>query len=509
MNLFSRCYSITSAECKSAIWAYLSKMYSFRDHRKVLFVCNLLIAIASALFSAFTAWLSVLMYDPVHRTIWIGMLGLCILGAIFSTVCIVGMRGAHLVSLDLLLTYFWGTTVFVGPLLLGVVACMDFYTYTQVWFKHQWELPNFNGLHTLFCTKFTTEGNVPDPDAVAKCGAPLQNTDEWCMANFNGALNCKDFREAAITEAVLWCRFLTLIQGIIFIADLVLISGCLYLCYRIMKEQVITQSMNDVINYLLLLPIGACAGLSYYMWWLRGYNTQEIQYSWIADGFAYIAVAQALALPLGIIAGKLKSRVLLQFYICFAFLIAAALSANGAISIIFAGIIPQIFKPSLSQKDELACGKELTGCCCCNDPTAAERCPEWSKAEVIQLLTLDLKICGIIAFACGVYLIGAFIVAFLVRRNLLNYKTQYVGLGKSAGATEMTNNSSLASIGTSMHLLKTSLPFTRDRTSSLVSNQSSTNSARDREDAELGGDIELEDLTDHSGAPLEIRNGTA
>lgn len=434
MNIFSRCYYAISGgweDGHNPIWSYLSKMYSFRDHRKVLFVCNFLIAIASVLFSAFAAWLAVLMYDPVYGSVWMGMMGLSILGAILTSVCIVGMRGAHLVSLSLLLTYFWGMIIFVGPLLLGVIACFDFYDYMFVWFNHQWEQPNFSGLHDLFCTKFITAGAGPDNvNAVAMCAAPLQNTDAWCAANFDGDTRCKDYREAAILEAVQWGSFLTLIQGIICIADLVLICGCLFLCFKIMKEQVITQSMNEVINYLLLLPIGACAGLAYYMWWLRDYDVQSLQYSWIAEGFAYIAGAQTLALPLGIIAGKLKSRNLLQLYIFLVFLLVGGLSANGAMAIVFAGILPQIFTPTVAQTNDLACGKELSGCCCCGEPDGANRCPEWSKSEVIQLLVLDLKISGIIAFASAVYLIGAFIVAFLVRRNLLNYKTEYVGMGK-------------------------------------------------------------------------------
>ena len=32
--------------------------------------------------------------------------------------------------------------------------------------------------------------------------------------------------------------------------------------------------MNDVINYLLVLPIGGCSGISYYLWWLQVYDPQ-------------------------------------------------------------------------------------------------------------------------------------------------------------------------------------------------------------------------------------------
>ena len=333
VNFCRACCVLSTEEGRSQCLQSLSRVYSFRDHRKVLFVVNLLIALASGILAVFAGYLSIVMYDDVYFTVWTGWLGLSFLGTTLMIVCIVGMRGAYLVSLDLLLTYFWGIIVFVGPLLLGVVACMDFYTYMTVWFTHQWELPNFWGIHDIFCGKYSSFDETAE-QGILKCRAPLQGTEAWCIENFDGDTNCSEVRENAIAEAVLWGENLTLVQGIVCIADLVLIGWCLFLCYRIMKEQVIVKSMNDVINYLLLLPIAACAGLSYYMWWLRDYDVDNLQYSWIAEGFAYIAGMQAIALPLGIIAGKMKSRSALSVYIILVICIIGALSTNGAYAII-------------------------------------------------------------------------------------------------------------------------------------------------------------------------------
>jgi len=114
------------------------KKYSdFRDSRKVLFSINLIIAVCSLALAAFSAYLAWLLYDPNIYSTWINWMGLSIVGLSLAVTCIVGMRGAHLVSLDLLLTYFWGITVFVAPLLLGIVACFDFYEYLNVFFAHQ------------------------------------------------------------------------------------------------------------------------------------------------------------------------------------------------------------------------------------------------------------------------------------------------------------------------------------------------------------------------------------
>ena len=116
----------------------LLKNYSdFRDSRKVLFSINLIIAVCSLCLAGFSGYLTYLLYDPNFFSTWINWMGLSIVGLSLALTCIIGMRGAHLVSLDLLLSYFWGITVFVAPLLLGVVACFDFYSYLTVYFKHQ------------------------------------------------------------------------------------------------------------------------------------------------------------------------------------------------------------------------------------------------------------------------------------------------------------------------------------------------------------------------------------
>lgn len=67
-----------------------------------------------------------------------------IIGIFMVSICIVGMRGAHLVSFELLLIYFWGITMFIGPLVLAVAAGFNFYFYMTVWITHYWESSSFS-----------------------------------------------------------------------------------------------------------------------------------------------------------------------------------------------------------------------------------------------------------------------------------------------------------------------------------------------------------------------------
>ena len=87
---------------------------------------------------------------------------------------------------------------------------------------------------------------------------------------------------------------------------------------------------------------------------------------------------------------------------------------------------------------EIACDKSLTGCCCCGSgfEDVENRCPEWEDYEIISILVLDLKISGITAFGCILYIIGAIIIAVLIRNALANYRSDYVGMGKLVEADD-------------------------------------------------------------------------
>ena len=70
--------------------------------------------------------------------------------------------------------------------------------------------------------------------------------------------------------------------------------------------------------------------------------------------------------------------------------------------------------------------KNLSGCCCCGQTELDNQCPEWSENDIISSVVPDLQLAGAVAFIGMVYLIGALIVASIVRGNLKNYKTDYI-----------------------------------------------------------------------------------
>ena len=158
---------------------------------------------------------------------WINWLILVIVGGFLTITAVIGMRGAHQVSLELLLSYFWSTLVLFAPLLLGIFAVFNISFYTRIWFKHQWETPDFHPLRLAFCD--------PRSTASTKCVAPVfdgprefggvtyNSTLAWCEGTFN-ATDCAEIRSDAIDLAVDYGTSLILTNTVIGIFGILLMA---------------------------------------------------------------------------------------------------------------------------------------------------------------------------------------------------------------------------------------------------------------------------------------------
>lgn len=394
-----------------------------RNKQKILIILICLLELFSISLSGFSMYLTKLFWDGSNSSSSsFNWLGLSVVGLCLSLICIIGLRGATMINLDWLLTYFWGIAVFIAPIILGVIACFDFYVYVSTWFKHSWDLPTFYQLREIFCKPGTASTLCVAP--VLAPGSPV-TIDSWCMSNFNST-ECSSIRETAILSATTYGRYLALGQASAATLILLVIMITIFICYRMLTVVVITESMNDIINYLLLLPIGACISMAIALWnWT---NYKGFEYSWIARLFVALSAGQTVALPLGIIAGRLKSQAMLTFYLVLIFLCIVGLAVSGSYGLLYAGLMSKDFKPSLLESSKIACQMELSGCCCCDkvDSYNGIGCPEWNQEEIISLLVLQLKIYGVVSFLCILYLVGALVVASFVRRSLKNYKTDYI-----------------------------------------------------------------------------------
>ncbi len=73
-------------------------------------------------------------------------------------------------------------------------------------------------------------------------------------------------------------------------------------------------------------------------------------------------------------------------------------------------------------------GMNMFGCCCCDEDEAegTERCPEWSREEIVSIIETDFKLAALIAFVSAGFATRAVRAAYLMINSLKDYKCTYV-----------------------------------------------------------------------------------
>jgi hypothetical protein len=228
--------------------------------------------------------------------------------AFFLTISsIVGMRGAHLISFSTLLAFFWCIILFIVPFLLALFACFNYNAYTGIWFRHSWDSSNFQLVRSVFCPPDTSRTLCVATPNIVNVSNTVDYT-EWCKSTYNQT-DCADIRSSSINRAINWGFTIITVNSLVGVCGLLIIGYAIYICHQLLTSSVITQSMLDVINYLLVLPIACCIGLTINFWWITDLQLDGNVFPYI---FLTLTIAQVIALPLGIISGKIKSRVLLS-----------------------------------------------------------------------------------------------------------------------------------------------------------------------------------------------------
>lgn len=263
--------------------------FIFAEHqRTLLFVLITCVTIFSMLLTSYSIYLSYLFYDPTTTTSGnknnnngggnssvLNWIGLAVVGICLMTTCIIGLRGTHIVNLDLLLTFFWGVMIFIGPFILAIVVGFDFFLFLSIYFDHGWNTSTFRGIREIFCH--------PSSYADTLCAVPYQyatnraSVNSWCLTNYNST-DCYDTYNQAFNNSLRTASSLILIQTIISVINLGILLVTIFIVFRMLTSPVIAESMNDVVNYLLVLPIGAGFGMTWYLW--NWQSLSGVPYSW-------------------------------------------------------------------------------------------------------------------------------------------------------------------------------------------------------------------------------------
>ena len=178
----------------------------------------------------------------------------------------------------------------------------DFYSYLEISFKHSWTTSGFSSIRKLTCRPSSTSDtlcNVPcksifhsffllvvsifcfsslDPFPFQYPFPKYESINDWCVgtfgnstlyASYNVTYNpgiCNLIYTNAITEATSQAQTSILVISIICVVTSVIIIAAQYLCYYIITAPILSESMNDIINYLLVLPVACCFLMAWYLW---------------------------------------------------------------------------------------------------------------------------------------------------------------------------------------------------------------------------------------------------
>lgn len=311
-----------------------------QNQRRVLLGLMVLLATTSASQAAFSAWLaSLFYYNAAHegiQTIFLNWVGLSLVGLFLFILACLGLRGAQLVSISTLLFFFWAIMIFIAPLILGVVGALNFYQYINIVFVHDWHKRYFAKVREIFCQPSTANTLCVGPPVGGI------NINSWCLTNFNST-DCSSIKYNAIDEAEKWAQTISLALASVSIINLCIIALTIFICYRILTAPIITESMNDMINYFLLLPIIGCGSMGWYMNPWAHYV--DLPYSWSSKVFIAMSVCQVFAMPLGVLAGKRKDQRMFLVYIVFVLLIFVGLGVVVAYAVFYAGLITTVDAP--------------------------------------------------------------------------------------------------------------------------------------------------------------------
>jgi len=195
---------------------------------------------------------------------------------------------------------------------------------------------------------------------------------------------------------------------------------------RTLTLQVIMSSMLDAINYLLLLPAVACFSVGVF---LKQHQDLQVEDIWLNYLFIASSASLLVLAIFGAFASLKKIRSALKLYAAAMIVVVGALSVAGATSFFYVLKVESLYEvKSVVSVQEVACNGNMFGCCCCDEDEAegTERCPEWSREEIVSIIETDFKLAALIAFVSAGFATRAVRAAYLMINSLKDYKCTYV-----------------------------------------------------------------------------------
>lgn len=363
-----------------------------------------------------------------------------IIGVFMTMVGCVGFAASRKNAMDLKATqspimfvYIYGVILLVPIILLLVVCCFSFDNTLTSFVRHSWDVSQTEELRQEFC---------PGGTATHQCRAPVlggrdfDTIADWCTAGcpYEGkignellcetnTIGCEELVDSSQDDAREWMSHMANIMGSLSVFNVVLlIAGASY-AIRLLTLQAFMKSMLSVINSesLPFCVMSALCG-SYalnHQFFVGGLV-------WVAWMFITVGIVCAFLAIVGLYAGHFKNRRLLGLYNTCVIIVLVVCSVVSITCWVLTGELNNHFKDmSPADIQDIPCRADFDGCCCCDIETE-EVCPEWSKDEIIDFITLILKFMGFVSFFVGFFLGFGFLGAIAWYKSLEEYQCAMV-----------------------------------------------------------------------------------
>uniref|UniRef100_A0A7S2R9T0 Tetraspanin n=1 Tax=Rhizochromulina marina TaxID=1034831 RepID=A0A7S2R9T0_9STRA len=422
--------------------AYIRALRYF-EPRQWLILTNCLILICSLFIAGVSAYVINEIYKETFERstdqedtmlyFWIAM---AVLGCLHGLCAVVGITGALKVSLDMIVTYFWLAVLLLAPTLLFSVLMFEFQKLFRSWIKHRWDTPEMSSVRRSFCKPRSvsdTKCAVYPPSLPFKYNITDYTVDEWCE-DFWNATDCRLIYIEATDQVTVFAEQALTATATASAVEILLLFFSLYLAYRIVTMSIITKSMNELINYFMILPAIAIllVGLD-----LKGdlsptgdndgSDFAEIDPAIDSIGTLFVSAGVIILgfTLVGIFAGRAKRRRYLYLYLVGMTVVFALLLTCGIWAYQISFTLHLSFTDSQFKTQQFACDAHLYNCCCCGEDVV-DVCPEWTKEEVIDVVEVYLKLAGLCGFVSLVFVSGGVMSAYLLAKNLKEYKCEYI-----------------------------------------------------------------------------------
>ena len=170
---------------------------------------------------------------------------------------------------------------------------------------------------------------------------------------------------------------------------------------------------------------------------------------WVAWMFIMVGAVCASLAAVGTYAGHYKIRRLLGLYNAGVIIVLIVCCVISITCWVLTGELDNHFKEmSPTDIQDIPCRANFEGCCCCDEDTEEvnmlilyydllfagfivaisswQVCPEWSKDEIIDFITLALKFMGFVSFFVGFFMGCGFLGAIAWYKSLEEYQCAMV-----------------------------------------------------------------------------------